>query len=171
VLQLHTGAVAVAVNDWFGRTSAVGVELSRAIHAFLAYLKGCGFLKYGFPEGGNFSYVVEHNELKPFKRRPDAARLTGHDTAPDLSRRLDGLERSLCEPSKVEWAAKWPEYETVRAAVTKWLSMSQKDELLLLDTLFEHRGNLPAPMEFALIMHKTIPLANIFDFMRRHGFV
>jgi hypothetical protein len=54
---------------------------------------------------------------------------------------------------------------------TKWISMSQKDELLLLDTLFEHRGNLPAPMEFALIMHERIPLANIFDFVRRHGFV
>lgn len=151
------------VDDWFGRTRAPGLEASRAIHAFLAYLKGCDFLRFGFPENGSFTYVVEHNELKPFKRRPEAA--------PDLHRRLDELERSLCEPSKVEWAEMWPEYKTVRAAVTKWLSMSQKDELLLLDTLFENRSNLPAPMEFALLMREKVPLANIFDFLRRHGFV
>lgn len=159
------------VDEWFGRTSALGVDPSRAIHAFLAYLKGCGFLKFGFPDNRNFVYMVENNELSPFKRRPDTARPAGHAAALDLTRRLSGMERSLCEPSKVEWAETWPEYETVRAAVTKWICMSQKDELLLLDTLFEHYGNLPAPIEFALIMHERIPLANIFDFVRRHGFV
>jgi hypothetical protein len=159
------------VDDWFGRTRAPGVEASRAIHAFLAYLKCCGFLRYGFPENGSFTYLVEHNELRPFKRGPEAARPPGGDAVPDLRRRLDDLERSLSAPSKVEWAETWPEYETVRAAVTKWLSMSQKDELLLLDTLFKHRGTLPVPMEFALVMREKIPLANIFDFVRRHGFV
>ena len=159
------------VDDWFGRTRAPGVEVSRAAHAFLAYLKGCGFLRYGFPERGNFTYMVEHNELIPFKRKPAAAYPPGGDAAPDLRRRLDELERKLSDPSKVVWADSWPEYETVRSAVTKWISMSQAHELLLLNTLFEHRGNLPPPMEFALLMRDKIPLANILDFVRRHGFV
>ena len=159
------------VDDWFGRTRAQGLEASRAIHAFLADLKGCGFLRHGFPENGNFTYVVEHNELKPFKRRPAEVRAPDVAGAPELQRPLDELERSLAESSKVRWTETWPDYGKVRAAVTKWLSMSQKDEVLLLDTLYEHRADLPTPMEFALIMREHTPLANVFDFMRRYGFV
>lgn len=159
------------VDGWFGRTQTPGLEVSRAIHAFLAHLKSWGFLEYGHPANGNFTFVVDHNDLIPSFSEPGAARSSHDDTAPHLRRRLSDLERSLSEPSKVEWADTWPEYETVKAAVTKWLCRSQADELLLLDTLFEHRGNLPAPMEFAFIMQQKIPLTNTFEFLRQHGFV
>ena len=72
---------------------------------------------------------------------------------------------------QLKWNPSWPDYEVVKQSVTKWISMSQKDELAILDALFRDRERLPPPLEFVMQMRVAIPVMVIFNFLRNHAFV
>ncbi|NTB05868.1 hypothetical protein [Agrobacterium tumefaciens] len=157
------------VRNWFGEAPGIEYQLVYAIKSFLFYLKGCGFLAYAGPgTGGRFS--VAHSDLEPPPRQPP----TPVESLAELGKdKLDSAEfRNIKHLNEgVRWASSWPQYDTVKSAIVKWLSMSRQDELALLDALFEQRENLPTPLQFAAIMHNQMPLTTIFNFLRNYQFV
>jgi len=161
--------VATWVKNWFGETPGIEYQLIQAIKSFLFYLKGCGFLAYaGAGTGGRFS--VEHSELEPLPRHSPTpvesiAERAKHELNSPHFKNIAHLNKG------VRWASHWPQYDTVKNAIVKWLSMSRQDELALLDTLFDQRDNLPTPLEFAAIMRNQMPLTTILNFLRNHHFV
>jgi hypothetical protein len=124
-----------------------------------------GIVSYGI------AYTVVHNELSLLK-----VRMKWHGSGMTAVSHVSGITagESIAVGHlnyKVEWSRTWPDYETVKATVTKWISTFQKDELALLDALFKDREHLPTPLEFAMQMRQTIPLTTVFNFMRNHGFI
>jgi hypothetical protein len=82
-----------------------------------------------------------------------------------------GYKGIMHKNDQVAWCEDWPDYDTVKRAVTKWISMSQKDELKLLEALYTQRQSLPTPFEFAVLMHDYVPLTVTFNFLRNYKFV
>lgn len=169
--SFDSGEVTSWVIEWFGRTSATTLDPSRAVLAFLNYLKGCGFLHSVGSRDGYRKYVILHRALTPPERKS-----VNNPPTPtqNVAQPLPGREdNKLSGPSNSEfvWRLVWPDYETVYSDVTKWLSMSRQDELTLLYVLYECRNSLPSPADFALMIRDEVPLANVLPFLRCHGFI
>jgi hypothetical protein len=166
------GIVEVAnwVRNWFGETHTFGYDSLHAVKALLFYLSGCGFLEYAGPGTGG-KFTVLHNALAPPPKKKRTA-------SPNL---VTGAKASLAAPvyrnisrmnERVTWSWQWPDQESVREVVTKWKSMSQRDELKILDALgSDGRDALPTPLEFATLMAREMPLTLVLNFLRNHGFV
>ena len=166
-----SGEVTGWVVEWFGRTSATALDPSRAVLAFLNYLKGCGFLHSSTSRDGLRKYVILHRELTPPERKSNSnPTIPTQIPAQPLPGRGD-TKWSVPTSNEFAWLQAWPEYDKVYSDVTKWLSMSRQDELTLLYVLYECRRDLPSPADFALIMHDEVPLANVLPFLRCHGFI
>jgi len=153
------------VRRWFGETPGTQLGLQDAVVAFLVNLETLGFIAWARCHAGGFVYSVVHNELAP------------PSPSEKLSRpRISGLTADEFAAvghmnSEVKWNPNWPDYDTVKNSITRWISMSQKDELHLLDALFVHRSLLPTPIEFAMEMRRRMPTTVIFNFLRNHCFV
>lgn len=171
--SFDSGEVTSWVLDWFGRVSKPGLDPNRAVLAFLIYLKGCGFLRYGGSHDGHHKYIVVHDGLVPPERKPEQEANKPIPDAPQPQPILGAQDRTglASSDSIFGWKPVWPEYDMVRVAVSKWLSMSQQDELTLLYVLYECRNDLPSPTDFALMMRDEVPLANVLQFLRSHDFI
>lgn len=139
--------------------------------AFLNYLKGCGFFRYGSSRDGHHRYVLVHSDLAPPERKLEQEKKHDSEAVPEPSPKSEYRTAHGRPRSEFVWKKIWPDHDEVSTAVTKWLSRSQRDELTLLYVLYECRDELPSPAEFALMMQDEVPLVYVLPFLSSHGFI
>jgi hypothetical protein len=133
------------VAQRFPARDGTGYTVTGAVRAYLAYLKGCGFVSRQYNPYGSDAYLVLHNELMPPKRQdsgisPRPPVPVAHTTAPAVMRQY-------------EWDPDWPSYEIAMAAATQDSSLYRDACITMVTMLYRAKEKPDSPEAFLAELH------------------
>lgn len=133
------------VAQRFPAREGTGYTVTGAVRAYLAYLKGCGFVSLQYNPYGNDSYLVLHNQLMPPKRQDSGT--PPSPPAPDAARAAPPVKRQY------EWAPDWPSYETAIAAAMQESSLYRNTCMTMVNKLYLEKEMPDSPEAFLAEVH------------------